>query len=143
MDLQVSTFWWILAGITVAAELLTGTIYLLMVALGLAAGAVAAHLGWNIPAQIMVAAVVGVLCVLIGRRIRSARASGLPASADPAMNLDIGETVTITRWEGDGTARVQYRGAQWTAVLRPGAMPSLGTYRVAELQGNRLVVDKA
>lgn len=143
MDLQVSTFWWILAGITVAAELLTGTIYLLMVALGLAAGAVAAHLGWNMPAQIMVAAVVGVLCVLIGRRIRSARASGLPASADPAMNLDIGETVTITQWEGDGTARVQYRGAQWTAVLRPGAMPSLGTYRVAELQGNRLVVDKA
>jgi len=143
MDIEASTFWWILAGIAVAAELLTGTIYLLMLGLGLVAGALAAHLGLAMPVQITVAAGVGVLCVLVGRRIRRARASGLPASADPAMNLDIGENVTVTQWEADGTARVQYRGAQWTAVLRAGAMPTPGQYRVVDMQGNRLVVDKA
>ena len=141
--MEASTFWWILAGIAVAAELLTGTIYLLMIALGLAAGAAAAHLGLGLPAQIVIAALVGVLCVLVARRIRRARSSGLPASADPAMNLDIGETVTVTQWEADGTARVPYRGTLWTAVLRAGAMPAAGQYRVVELQGNRLVVDKA
>ena len=141
--MEASTWWWILAGLAVVAELLTGTIYLLMICLGLAAGAVAAHLGLDMPLQVVVAAVVGVLCVLVARRIRRARSSGLPASADPAMNLDIGETITVAQWEADGTARVPYRGAQWTAVLRAGSMPVPGQYRVVELQGNRLVVDKA
>ncbi len=144
--MEASTWWWILAGMAVVAELLTGTIYLLMICLGLAAGAVSAHLGLGMPLQIVVAAVVGVLCVLVARRIRRirrVRSSGLPASADPAMNLDIGETVTVNQWEADGTARVAYRGAQWTAVLRAGSMPAPGQYRVVELQGNRLVVDKA
>ena len=39
-----STLWWLLAGGIVAAELLTGTFYLLMLALGVAAAAIAAHL---------------------------------------------------------------------------------------------------
>ena len=40
-----STIWWLCAGAAVAVELLTGTFYLLMLATGLAAAAVAAHLG--------------------------------------------------------------------------------------------------
>jgi hypothetical protein len=43
--------------------------------------------------------------------------------------------------EADGTARSLPR-RQWTAVLRAGAMPAPG-HRVVELQGNRLLVDKA
>ncbi|WP_370681931.1 NfeD family protein [Comamonas sp. GB3 AK4-5] len=141
--MEVSTWWWIFTGLAVVAELLTGTIYLLMIGLGLAAGAVAAHLGLSLPVQIATAAVVGVLCVMVARRIRRARSKGLPALSDPAVNLDIGETITVAQWEADGTSRVPYRGAQWTAVLRPGAMPAPGQYRVVALQGNRLVVDKA
>ena len=38
-----STLWWLLAGAAVAVELLTGTFYLLMFAIGLAAAAIAAH----------------------------------------------------------------------------------------------------
>ena len=36
------TLWWILAGAAVVAELLTGTLYLLLLAAGLATGALAA-----------------------------------------------------------------------------------------------------
>ncbi|MEG0922354.1 MAG: NfeD family protein, partial [Comamonas sp.] len=43
--MALSSIWWLLTGIAVIAELLTGTLYLLMVALGLAAAAIAAHLG--------------------------------------------------------------------------------------------------
>ena len=38
MDMSMATFWWVLAGAAVAVELATGTFYLLMIALGLAAG---------------------------------------------------------------------------------------------------------
>lgn len=143
MEMEASTFWWILAGITIVAELLTGGIYLLMVALGLAAGAIAAHLGLQMPVQISVAAAVGVLTVLLCRRFRGRRTPELPAAANPDLNLDIGETLHVPEWSSDGTARIPYRGSQWTVVLRAGSMPAAGLYRVIEVQGNRLIVDKA
>ncbi|TNF61541.1 MAG: NfeD family protein, partial [Burkholderiales bacterium] len=43
-----STLWWLMTGAAVVLELLTGTFYLLMLAIGLAAGAVAAHLGLDL-----------------------------------------------------------------------------------------------
>ena len=57
--MEESTIWWLLAGGVVAAELLTGTFYLLMLAVGLAAAAIAAHLGLSTALQIVTAAVVG------------------------------------------------------------------------------------
>ena len=48
-----TTIWWVLAGAIVAIELITGTVYLLLISLGLAAGAMAAHLGLPISVQNM------------------------------------------------------------------------------------------
>jgi hypothetical protein len=45
MDLSASTLWWLATGALVVLELTSGTFYLLMLALGAAAGALAAHLG--------------------------------------------------------------------------------------------------
>ena len=59
MDFSLATWWWVAAGIAVAAELATGTFYLLMIALGLGAGAVAVHLGLAAPLQLLAAAIVG------------------------------------------------------------------------------------
>jgi membrane protein implicated in regulation of membrane protease activity len=56
MDFDASTWWWILAGMAVIAELLTGTFYLLMLALGLSAGALAAHAGAGVAGQLVAAA---------------------------------------------------------------------------------------
>ena len=61
--------------------------------------------------------------------------------AERSVNLDVGETVFIDAWQADGTAQVKYRGANWTAIHRPGITPSVGAHRVAELVGNRLLVD--
>ena len=115
--MEDSTLWWLAAGAAVIVELLTGTFYLLMLTLGLAAGALAAHAGLGLPAQLLV-------------------------GADRSVNLDVGETVHIEAWQSDGTASVKYRGAQWTAIHRPGATPVPGAHRVAELVGNRLLVDR-
>ena len=54
-----STLWWLLAGSTVALELFTGTFYLLMLAVGMAAGALAAHAGLGLVGQLIVAAITG------------------------------------------------------------------------------------
>ena len=136
-----STIWWLLAGGTVGVELMLGTFYLLMVALGLAAAAVAAHLGLLMPAQIITAALVGGGAVVVWYFIKKRRPGDPSPRADRSVNLDVGEPILIEHWNPDGTATVQYRGAAWTAIHRAGVHPSAGMHRVAELVGNRLLVD--
>ena len=139
-----STIWWLATGGAVAVELLTGTFYLLMMAIGCAAAALSAHMGWSTTAQVVVAALVGGGAV-IGWHLRQMkrRKQEPPAQANANVNLDIGESVQIDAWNPDGTADVHYRGARWTAVHRAGVLPSPGPHRVAELVGNRLLVDKS
>lgn len=137
------TIWWLLAGAAVAVELLTGTFYLLMLAIGLASGAVAAHLGASATFQLLWASVIGGGAVIGWHLMRDRRRTEPPAQANFNVNLDIGEALQINAWNADGTAHVQYRGANWTAIHRPGVSPTPGAHRVAELVGNRLLVDKA
>ena len=68
--MEPSTIWWVLAGITVAAELLIGSFYLLMLSLGMAAGAIAAQAGSPLTVQLVVAAGVGGAAVLLWRRLK-------------------------------------------------------------------------
>ena len=137
-----STIWWLLTGAAVAVELVTGTFYLLMLAIGLAAAALAAHAGATLSSQLVVAAVVGGGAVAACYWLRRRRHGEPSARALRSVNLDVGETVQIEAWNADGTASVRYRGASWTAVHRPGVTPSPGPHRVAELVGSRLLVDK-
>jgi membrane protein implicated in regulation of membrane protease activity len=139
--MDASTLWWLAAGAVVIAELLTGSFYLLMVAIGLAAGALAAHLGLDMATQTVTAAVVGCATVTGWYLAKRRRPGDPPARADRSVNLDVGETLMIDSWNPDGTTQVKYRGAMWTAIHRPGVQPSTGLHRVSELVGNRLLVD--
>ena len=134
-----ATLWWLLAGGVIVAELLSGTFYLLMLSLGLAAAALAAHAGLSLTAQLVVAAVTGGGAVVGWYFVKQRRKGSEPANT--ANDLDIGETVMVERWQPDGTARIKYRGAAWTALHRPGEIPVAGPHRVAEVTGNRLVIE--
>ena len=137
-----STIWWLLVGTAVAVELATGTFYLLMLAIGLAAGALAAHVGAPLAAQLIAAAVVGGGAVAGWHLKRGKRPDEPIASANRDVNLDIGEVVQIDAWNRDGTASVKYRGANWTVIPVEGAIPVTGPHRVREVVGNRLVVEQ-
>ena len=136
-----STLWWLFAGATVGIELMIGTFYLLMVATGLAAAAIAAHLGLPMPAQLVTAALVSGGAVVAWYFIKKKRPGDPSPRADRSVNLDVGEILHIDHWNPYGSATVQYRGAAWTVIHRPGVVPSPGKHRVAELVGNRLLVD--
>jgi membrane protein implicated in regulation of membrane protease activity len=137
-----SSIWWVIAGAAVAFEMISGTFYLLMLAIGLAAAAVSAHLGADTTTQLWVAAIVGGGAVSAWHFRQVRKPAEPPAQANVNVNLDIGEIVQVDHWKADGTADVQYRGARWTAIHRPGVTPGTGAHRVAELMGNRLLVDK-
>lgn len=137
-----STLWWLLAGALVALELVTGTFYLLMLALGAAAGALAAHAGAAATTQIVAAALVGLAAVAIWTWQRRRRPGDPSVRAQRSVNLDVGETVHVAAWQADGTAQVRYRGADWTARLAVAGPAEPGDYRITELVGNRLLVEK-
>jgi membrane protein implicated in regulation of membrane protease activity len=142
MDMADSTVWWLLAGGAVAVELMTGTFYLLMLAIGLAAGAIAAHLGGGLAVQLIAAGAVGGGAVAGWRALRGRRPAEPAPGANRDINLDVGETVTVDAWRPDGTAQVRYRGATWTVALVPGALPAPGVHRIREVVGSHLVVEK-
>lgn len=135
--------WWALAGVAVAIELTTGTFYLLMLAVGLAAGALAAYFGLALSSQMLIAAVIGGGAVILWHWQRSKSPAPLRANANPDVHLDIGEAVHVLVWNADGTASVHFRGAEWTAIAAdPSVTASPGDFRIKEMRGNRLVVEK-
>lgn len=136
------TLWWLVAGGMIAVELLTGTFYLLMLATGAVAAAIAAHTGAGLTTQLVCAALVGGGATAAWHWKRVRQHQEPEAQANPNAHLDIGETVEIAAWSPDGTAGVQYRGAHWTAIHRLGAVPETGLHRVTEIVGNRLLVEK-
>ena len=141
MDLSNASVWWIAAGVAVAAELATGTFYLLMIALGLTTGALVAQFGSAEPLQYLAAALVGggATALWHWRRVSGA-APALPPGSDRDVNLDVGERIHVSSWADDGTARVSYRGSTWAARLQPGARAAAGEHVVAAVEGNWLVL---
>lgn len=138
-----STLWWLATGSLVAVELLTGTFYLLMMALGLAAAALAAHAGLPVTGQWVIASLVGGGSVLVWHRYRRGQPTGSPAQSNPDVNLDVGAVVHVDTWQPDGTAAVQYRGAHWDAALLAGESAEIGAYVVAKVIGSRLILKKS
>jgi membrane protein implicated in regulation of membrane protease activity len=137
-----STLWWLLAGAAIGVELATGTFYLLMLAIGLAAAAISAHLGGSFAVQIVIAALVSAGTVLGWRQYKKNQPSSLPANANRDVNMDIGETVQVDAWKPDGTSSVKYRGAIWAVASVSGGPMAAGLHQVVEVVGSRLIVRK-
>lgn len=137
-----STLWWLLAGVAVAVELLTGTFYLLMLGIGMVAGALAAHLGVSMPGQLVAAAVTGGGAVAVWHVVRRRRFPANGPGTDTNLNFDAGEAVHVDAWSADNTAAVRYRGSTWTAVPAGGLPQGTGAHRVRAVDGSRLVIEK-
>ena len=135
-----ATMWWVLAGVLVALELLTGTFYLLMLSLGAVAAALVAMAGHGLIAQLVAAAIVGGLGAVMLGQWRKRQTTTLQEAQD--QHLDLGATVQVDTWDAQGTAQVKHRGAAWTAVLAPGQTAKPGVYRIQAMAGNRLVLEK-
>ncbi|MBA3591403.1 NfeD family protein [Methylibium sp.] len=142
MEWSAATLWWIAAGVLIAAEMATGTFYLLMLALGVTAAALSAHLGLAFSAQLVAAALVGggaIVAWHVRRQRQQALAGAVP---NRNFNLDVGEQVSVERWEPDGTARIDYRGAQWNARYADEGEPQPGLHTIRGIESNRLLLGR-
>lgn len=130
-------YWLVISGALVALELLTGTVYLLLIAAGMAGGGLAAWLNAPLWMQIVVASLISVSTVFIWHRARGKR-TGLNKSA---AHLDVGEKVEVNAWSSDGTASVQYRGANWQAKAQGNLPLQAGVHRIVDVIGSVLILE--
>ncbi|MGH8714716.1 MAG: NfeD family protein [Casimicrobiaceae bacterium] len=128
--------WWIAGAALIAAELVTGTFYLLVIGLALVCGGVAAWLGAVIPVQWLIAAALGVVGTILLQRWKRS----LVASTPPQKGLDIGQMVQVQSWGPAGTARVAYRGSTWDAEVAAPETPHAATMYIAGMRGSVLLL---
>lgn len=133
--------WAILGLALVIVELLTGTFYLLMLAIAAFGAAFAAWLGQGFPVQTIVAAVIsaaGCYGVHLYREKNATR---------QMVPVDAGQPASFEAWvdEAARLARVRYRGASWDALVdgdgQENAAPAPGSMLyVIKADGNTLKV---
>jgi membrane protein implicated in regulation of membrane protease activity len=128
--------WWIAGAALIAAELVTGTFYLLVIGLALVCGGVAAWLGAAVPVQWLIAAALGVVGTVLLQRWKRGLAAGTP----PQQGLDIGQMVQVQSWGPAGTARVAYRGSTWDAEVATPDTPHTKTMDIAGMRGSVLLL---
>jgi membrane protein implicated in regulation of membrane protease activity len=135
---------WAITGLAlVIVELLTGTFYLVMLGVAAFGAAGTAWLGYDFPAQVIVAAVIaGVGCYGVHLYRQKNRTQQMAP-------IDAGMPASFESWidRGARLARVRYRGASWDAriegtdagaeALQPG-----NTVYVLAADGNTLKVVK-
>ena len=129
-------YWFVLAFGLLALEMATGTFYMLVLAVAAAIGGAAALIGLDLPMQIALAALVGIIGILVLRLMKSTRSTDDAAS----LSLDIGQRVQIIAWREDGSARVHYRGAEWDAEPESADMPHEGALYITAMRGSKLVL---
>jgi len=131
--------WFVVAFGLLVAELLTGTFYLLVIAIALAVAGFAALAGASSPLQFIVGAAIGLggsiwlRSTRFGERLHE-------RGEDLVQNMDIGQTLRVEHWTAARTARASYRGAVWDVELAPGEQPAGGEFVIREINANRLIV---
>lgn len=132
--MSITTWWWIAFFVLLAAEMVTGTFYLLMVAVGIGAAALLSYTDTTLTQQVAAAAAISAGAVAAWHIYRAKR---LATGHD--VSMDIGQTVMVTSWEPDHTAKVQYRGATWTAAAAHGHTDlQPGLHHIAAIDGSKL-----
>ena len=130
--------WFIAALVLVIVEMNLMSFYLMALALGAAAGGIADYLELPIQEQCMAAGIVTILAACGSFYLRRK----LKHHMDKNNNeLDRGQRVVVKadNIREDGTALVNYRGAEWVAYKEK-AVLTPGIYFIARVDGTKLAL---
>lgn len=133
--MAIYIYWFLLALVLLGLEMATGTFYLLMLSIAMAAGGLAALLDASIAWQLTLCALAVIAGTVILRRWKTAQ-----AEETTGASLDVGQPVQVLTWHENGSARVFYRGAEWDAEPESADMPRDGTLYIKEMRGSGLVL---
>lgn len=132
-------FWFGVAALFLLLEMATGTFYLLLVALGLAASGMAAYAGLSLVWQIVSGLVVSLIGLGVLHRYRQSKGH-VPTQSNPNVVQDIGRSVMVDAWDENGQASVVYRGSNWSARIDADQPVQPGEHYIHAVQGLTLIL---
>lgn len=133
-------FWVVVAGMLAVAEMMSGTFYLLLAALGALAAGAASFVGAGMTVQILIAAGVTLANWFVLKKIRPDQ-TATDHRRNPDVNSDIGETVRIQSIDPSGKIKVFHRGAHWDAAMDNGYPAELNVdYIISKIDGIKLIL---
>lgn len=131
--------WLIAAVILAGADLLLGTVYLLIIGLAALATFVIALLGLGLLFQLLAFAVFAIAgCVFLSFRKRKANPDN--TNAEKLQHINDGHTVEVSHWNENGKARVFYRGTVWDAKPEKNSEKVPGLWQIVGMSGNTLII---
>ena len=116
--MEIYIYWFLLALVLLGLEMVTGTFYMLVVAIAMVVGGLAALLGLSMAWQLLLCAAAVVAGTIMLRRWKNTQSVEAPNAS-----LDIGQPVRVIKWHDNGSARVFYRGAEWDAEPESADIP--------------------
>ena len=137
MTISMTIVWLVCVAVLGIAEMLVGTFYLLVLAVAAAVAAGVSFSNGALEWQLVAFAVVALVGCSWIRRMRLTRSK----EAHALQNLDEGQLVDVEAFDVKGQAKVQYRGADWTAQAVPGARRGRGVWKIVEIKGNVLMIE--
>lgn len=135
--MQAYVAWFIAGSVLLLAELMTGTFYLLVIAVAFACAGLVHLLGASLVVQLLIAALIGFGGSIALRKSRFGKSS---VAVDPLQQMDVGQHLQISEWNENRSARAQYRGTQWDVELAAGEPAAPGEFEIREVRANRLIV---
>lgn len=135
-DLPQYSLWLIAAAALTGLEMLTGTFYVLLMAIAALAGCVAALKGLSFEQQLLIFGVFS-LVEAVGFTLYRRRH---PAKQTENF-LDVGKQVVFKNTAPDGTWVVRYRGADWQARPAREETRKDAPLVITKAAGNILIVD--
>jgi membrane protein implicated in regulation of membrane protease activity len=133
--MAIYIYWFLLAFVLLGVEMATGTFYMLVVAIGMLVGGLAAWLQASVAMQLTLCAITVIAGSFILRRWKSTQVKEVASAS-----LDIGQPVRVIKWNDNGTARVFYRGAEWDAETESATTPHDEKLYIAAVQGSCLIL---
>ena len=125
---------WLIGAVVLAgADILLGTIYLLIIAAAALTAFIFALIGAGILFQLL--AFAG--CVYLSYRKRK---NSVSTDADHLQHINDGHSVEVKEWKKNGKARVFYRGTVWDAKPEKGSPMVPGLWEIVGMSGNTLII---
>lgn len=137
---MTATVWWIIALVLALSELVSGSLFLLMLAIAAGLTALAAHAGMNDwPYQAGLFSVLSVVLCFLWAKRRAAKAVLPPTGLNSGVKRWIGRELVLSEAMVNGRSRIAMDDTSWTLS---GPNLAAGTrVRVSAVQGNTLVVE--
>ncbi|MGL4668139.1 MAG: NfeD family protein [Saezia sp.] len=134
--------WGVLFFLLLGVEMITGTFYLLMISIGMLAGAGAALLGLDVIWQIGLAGSISAVITALFhfKRVKNPKAAIYSENKDAL--IDIGQLVEVNHWGPDKTTQVRHRGAEWSARWVGEGVPTVGSCVIRGIKGSQLQLNK-